>query len=128
MQRAGRNQQHWLQILSERHGGLATKVLDGVTAAAVDDTGGEDEILLTEQRALEPQNASELQLGLLQARFTTMLAQPELRVSTRFGHPALVDDLHWCCMFTPRCLRHGGSVASIETDCIRYRCAYCHSS
>ena len=35
-------------------------------AAAVDEGGGEDEVLLTEQRALEPQNASELQLGLLQ--------------------------------------------------------------
>ena len=44
------------------------QVLDGVVAAAVDDAGGEDETLLTEQRALEPQNAMELQLGLLQAR------------------------------------------------------------
>jgi hypothetical protein len=42
------------------------QVHDGVVAAAVDEGGGEDEILLTEQRALEPQNASELQLGLLQ--------------------------------------------------------------
>ena len=47
---------------------FAAKVLDGVVAAAVDDAGSEDETLLTEQRALEPQNASELQLGLLQVR------------------------------------------------------------
>jgi len=50
------------------HQVLAVQVLDGVVAAAVDDAGGEDETLLTEQRALEPQNASELHLGLLQAR------------------------------------------------------------
>ena len=49
------------------------QVLDGVVAAAVDDAGGEDEILLTEQRALEPQNASELQLGLLQVRFSSLI-------------------------------------------------------
>ena len=44
------------------------QVHDGVVAAAVEEGGGEDEVLLTEQRAMEPQNASELQLGLLQVR------------------------------------------------------------
>ncbi len=57
---------------------LAAKVLDGVVAAAVDDAGGEDETLLTEQRALEPQNATELQLGLLQVRLSCACASPAL--------------------------------------------------